>query len=183
MPTRVTSHSSSCLDHVYSNLPASDLTNHVILSDVSDHFSTLTKVSGIVKSNSKEPIYRRKSDLSASEWKEFNEELGNILNVKLSNQNEEHDANFMANCISNTYRYLLDKYMPLQKLSRKERRYFHKPWISKAIKISITTKNKLFRKWKRKNDTKSEAEYKSYRNILRNIKRKAYEQYYREKIC
>ena len=32
------------------------------------------------------------------------------------------------------------------------------------------------------NDTKSEAEYKSYRNVLRNIKRKAYEQYYREKI-
>ena len=88
----------------------------------------------------------------------------------------------MANCISNTYRYLLDKYMPLQKLSRKERRFFHKPWISKAIKNSIKTKNKLFRKWKRKNNTKSEAEYKSYRNILRNIKRKAYEQYYREKI-
>ena len=34
----------------------------------------------------------------------------------------------------------------------------------------------------KKNDTKSEAEYKSYRNILRNIKRKAYEQYYREKL-
>ena len=56
----------------------------------------LTKVSGIVKSSGKEPIYRRKSNLSASEWKEFNEELGTILNEKLSNQNEAHNATFIG---------------------------------------------------------------------------------------
>ena len=181
-PTRVTDRTSTCISHVYSNLPASDLDNHVVRSDVSDHYSTLTKISGIVKTNKKQDIYRRRSNLSPSEWNDFNEELGTILNEKLSTNSTDIDANFQANCISNTFKLLLDKYMPLKKLSRKERRYFYKPWITPAIKVSINTKNKLFKKSKRKKDPKYRNEYKVYRNILSRTKRRAFENYYRDKV-
>ena len=38
-PTRVTSDSSSCIDHIYSNLCSSRLFSNIIMNDVSDHFA------------------------------------------------------------------------------------------------------------------------------------------------
>ena len=71
--------------------------------------------------------------------------------------------------------------MPLQKLTRKERRFRNKPWISSAIKVSIR-KQKMFKLSKKKNDQKYTAEYKSYRNLLTRTKKAAYEDYYQKKI-
>ena len=181
-PTRVTDHSATCLDHVYSNLPACDLDNHIVLSDATDHYSTITKVKQAVKINKKEAIYRRKTNLTEQEWENFNNELGAILTEKIS-CSVDSDANYIATVISNTYQKLLDKYMPLKKLSRKERRYFYKPWITSAIKVSIRKKNKLFIKSKRNKDPVYAQEYKTYRNMLTRTKRNAYENYYRDKIA
>ena len=101
-PTRVTSDSATCIDHVYSNLLASDLYSHVLLSDVSDHFATLTKISGLGKSHEYDVIYRRKTNLSEQEWKKFNEELHATLSDKqLLTQNLS--ANFVAECITKSY--------------------------------------------------------------------------------
>ena len=56
-PAHISSNSASCIDHVYSNLPADCLDNHIVLSDVSDHFGIITKVSGSAKEHRNEPIY------------------------------------------------------------------------------------------------------------------------------
>ena len=48
-PTRVTSDTASCIDHALSNLDQSSFENHIILSEVSDHFGTLSKIGGISK--------------------------------------------------------------------------------------------------------------------------------------
>ena len=181
-PTRVTSKTATCIDHVYANLSATNIENHIILSDVSDHYATLTKVSGLVREHKHEIIYRRKSHLNENEWKNFNEELKSTLSVKLSRAGNISDPNEVAVTITKTYQILLDKYMPLKKLSRKQKRYFSKPWITPAIKVSIRKKNKLFKISKRKNDAKITAEYKRYRNLLTRTKSKAYENYYREKL-
>ena len=129
-PTRVTANGASCLDHVYSNLPTSDLNNYILLSDVSDHFATLTKAKGIKRPQKHESIYRRKSNLTEQQWAKFNEELNKTLNQKLNMTEDELDPNFVADCITNTYQVLLNKYMPLKKLSRKQKRYHNKPWIT-----------------------------------------------------
>ena len=43
-PTRVTTTTSSCIDHLYSNLSPDRLDSHIIKSDVTDHYTTLTKI-------------------------------------------------------------------------------------------------------------------------------------------
>ena len=48
-PTRVTSDTATCIDHVYSNLDTGSIENHIILADVSDHFGTLSKIEGITR--------------------------------------------------------------------------------------------------------------------------------------
>ena len=50
------------------------------------------------------------------------------------------DVNHYANQITGAYHHLIDKYMPLVKLSRNEKRFHHKPWISSALKVSIAKK-------------------------------------------
>ena len=154
VPTRVTLNSATCIDHVYANLPTDSIENFVLISDVSDHYATLTKVSGLVREHGHEVIYRRKSNLNEEEWKCFNTELKTILTEKLCNVQDNTDPNQVAIIITKTYQILLDKYMPLKKLSRKQKRYRNKPWITPAIKVSIRKKNKLYKLSKRKKKVK-----------------------------
>ena len=44
--TRVTKTSATCIDHVYSNQPADNIESSILLTDASDHFSTITELRG-----------------------------------------------------------------------------------------------------------------------------------------
>ena len=71
-PTRVASNSATCIDHIYSSMPQERIFSNIIMSDVSDHFSTLTKIYDFPKSNEITEVYTRKSDLNENEWNGFN---------------------------------------------------------------------------------------------------------------
>ena len=58
IPTRVASNSATCIDHIYTNMPQNNLISQVLMSDVSDHYSTLTKVSDFSKSGKNTDIFR-----------------------------------------------------------------------------------------------------------------------------
>ena len=83
-PTRVEKKTATCIDHVYSNLPPDRLSNRIVMSDASDHFSILTKIPDVDKPNEKNQIFYRKSRLSSYEWKQFNNELKSELQKKTS---------------------------------------------------------------------------------------------------
>ena len=70
-PTRVTSSTASCIDHVHSNLDTGSLENHVVLADVSDHFGTLTKIEGFTWKSEKQNCFYRKTNLSDQKWEQF----------------------------------------------------------------------------------------------------------------
>ena len=91
-PTRITSSSSTCIDHVYSNIKTELLDNHIILSDVSDHFGIITKLCGNTKWEREYPQSYRKTNLSEHEWGNFNRELKINLLDKFSE----------ISCIDNT---------------------------------------------------------------------------------
>ena len=94
LPTRVTCNSSTCIDHVYSNFDSDTLDNNVLVSDVSDHYSTLTKVAGLSrKSKNNSDVYVRKTKLSESEWDQFNSELFEMLNAKLPKTSANYNVN------------------------------------------------------------------------------------------
>ena len=52
-PTRITSHSATCIDHVYSNLSTDKLNNFIIEAELSDHFGTLTKIESLFNHSKK----------------------------------------------------------------------------------------------------------------------------------
>ena len=133
-PTRVTPNSVSCIDHVYSNLCSESIANFVILSDISDHYSVLSKVDYDINRRSYDPVYRRKTNLSENEWYHFNFELDYMLKTIPPNVKQLECPNELAEAIVKIYQKLMDKYMPLRKLSRKEKSFLDKPWISAEIK-------------------------------------------------
>ena len=50
--------------------------------------------------------------------------------------------------VTKAYNTVIDKFMPLTKLTKKQRRNFSKPWITPGLKASSDKKHELFEKWK-----------------------------------
>ena len=75
VPTRITLHSATCIDHVYSNISVEDIESLVLESDVSDHYSTLTKIKCVSTKHQLSDTYYRKTNLSDEQWALFNSEL------------------------------------------------------------------------------------------------------------
>ena len=176
-PTRVEKNTATCIDHVYSNLSPDRLSNRIVMSDVSDHFSILTKIPDADKPNERSKMFYRRSKLTSEKWEQFNLELKTILRQNID-RGKIVDPNSAADCIMSTYHSLIEKYMPIKSLSRKQKRFFNKPWITKGIKISIRTKNKMFKLSKDCPETPIIEKYKAYRNLLTRLKIRARNNYY-----
>ena len=183
LPTRILKNSSSCIDHIYSNLEQHHVETSIILSDVSDHFSTLTKITSIRNYYKKEKdIYKRKFKINETEKRNLLYDLGTFFNSQPI-QRLQGCPNVMANIITQVYQNIINKYFPLKKVSKKALKFITKPWFTKGIKTSIANKNILRFKLKNKYSEEAETFFKRYRNILTKLKYKAFNMYYTEKAA
>ena len=81
---------------------------------------------------------------------------------------------------------LLDKYMPIRKLSQKEFKRKFKPWISDAILSKIENKNKVFKEYMKCKDANRKnllnITYKQLKNeitsLIKSSKKVYYEKYF-----
>ena len=92
--------------------------------------------------------YIRKTNLTKTEWDAFNADL-NMLLTNNSNLHQSDSSSF-AQYISSCYHQMIEKHMPLrEKKNDLLPIRVDKPWITPAIKNSITTKYKLLDKFKK----------------------------------
>ena len=186
-PTRVCQKGSrwesSCVDHVYSNLDPDNVSTYVIESNISDHFSCLTKVRGLsMQKISKVNIFRRKQRLSDDEVVKLNSDLLCAFQGN-SAYRSQNSVNDIGSYIAKTYQNLRDKYMPEKKLSRKETSFFLKPWLNtKGIRTSIKTRNILLGKSKRLKTEEANQAYKKYDKILNKVKNRSYNNHISKEI-
>ena len=79
---------------------------------------------------------------------------------------------------------LVDKHMPLIKVSQKEFKKIYKTWLTNELLSKITNKNKLFKKFiKCKNEdrkTQLHEEYKVIKNEITFLTRQSKQTYYEE---
>ena len=88
-----------------------------------------------------------------------------------------NDANYSMQVFMTKMNELLDKYMPLRKLTQKEYKRRFKPWISDLILYKIEKKNKAFRKYM---NYKGNPQIKQQLNIEYRNKKHYYKQYFTE---
>ena len=153
----------SLLDHNYTNLPDTKITNHCIAYDISDHLPSLTFIKSLKYSKSK---YGKK--LIRDERKFNPEDFLTELNVELSKLTysfrEGMDINEMWNKFEDTFLSVLNLHAPMRYQTRSELKRNNKPWLTRAILKSIKCKQKLYHKILKNPSPTKWKRFKIYRN-------------------
>ena len=119
--------------------------------------------------------------LSPDEWIDFNSHLYSELKLNLPTASESYDVNSSAAKVTEAYQKVINEFMPLHKISRKQKKLPSKPWITMGLKISSDRKDILYNKAINTKSLEDWQFYKKYRNIFTSLKKLAYYLYCREK--
>ena len=167
---------SSCLDHIFTNLSSEKTDAYIITSNISDHFSTMLKLQNVRNAHiPKHDVFVRKKNLSREEINNLNDDLKMMLNeIDYSNSNPV----YLTNNLVHIYQSLSDKYMPLEKLSRKEKGFYYKPWITRGIRESMNTRDNLNKRKNIEKTQEAESYYKRYKNFVNRLQNESFNAHY-----
>ena len=157
LPIRITDHSKTLLDHIYVNDPKHSYKSGVLLCDLSNHMSTFVCIS------TKRPIVKNTKKFLIRDMKNFDlEEYLRTLNIELYAANLDsidsvHDA---FDKVEEVLQNIANKFDPLKKASRREKKISQKLWLTRQLLNIIKTKNKLFKQLHKKFDKDNFEKYK-----------------------
>ena len=180
-PTRITSHSKTLIDNIFSNYISHEIISGNITATISDHLPQFSFVPNIL---SNPPT--QKSNYYERDWSKFKQEnfildyfdkdWADVLQIDQQNVNLSLDS-FLNNINS-----ILDVHAPLKKVNKYKLKFKTKPWITPALQKSISIKNNLLKKFITAKDPQVKEryhkEYKDYRNMLSTIFKQSKANYY-----
>ena len=180
-PTRITSHSNTLIDNIFSNVIGPDIISGNLTATISDHlpqFAIIPNIFGNISGN-KYNIYER-------DWSKFDRE-NFILDyfsvdwedlLKIGKLNADNSTKIYLDAIN----MLLDTYAPLKRINKYKLKFKSKPWITLGLQKSISVKNKLFVNFINTKDPILKEEfhtnYKKYRNLLSTLMKRSKQAYF-----
>ena len=180
-PTRITSHSTTLIDNIFSNVIDPDIISGNLTATISDHLPQLAIIPNMFGniSGNKSKIYER-------DWSKF--DLENFILdyfsvdwevlLKIDEKNVDNSTKMYLDRIN----MLLDTYAPLKRINKYKLKFKSKPWITLGLQKSISAKNKLLKNFINKKDSVLKEEfhtkYKLYRNLLSTLMEKSKQAYY-----
>ena len=176
-PTRITSHSNTLIDNVFSNVIDPDIISGNLTATISDHlpqFAIIPNMFGNILGN-KSNIYER-------DWSKFDQE-NFILDyffvdwedlLKTDDLNADNSTKIYLGKIN----MLLDIYVPLKRINKHKLKFKSKPWITVGLQKSISVNNKLVTNLVNKKDPELKEEFctkckKKDRNLLSTLMKKS----------
>ena len=164
-PTRITSHSNTLIDNIFSNVIDPDIIFGNLTATISDHlpqFSTIPNMFGNISGN-KSNIYER-------DWSKFDQEnfILDYFSVDWENllKTDELNADNSTKMYLDKINILLDSYAPLKRINKYRMKFKSKPWITLGLQKSISVKNKLLKNLINKKDPVLKEEFHTnYENI------------------
>ena len=165
-PTRITDHSATLIDNIYFNSIEHQTISGNLLCDLTDLLPNFLIINRLASTSYKYPIYRR-------DYSNFNEEAL-LAEVQSINWDDvlpaEPDVNVLFESFHAKISEIINRHVPLKKLSKRESPLRAKPWITKGLRISIAIKNKLHKSYlKSKNSEYYISKFKYYRNKLKHL--------------
>ena len=136
--TRVTDHSSSLIDHIYTNTPEKVIKSGICLADISDHLPVFCTIAKTLPTSNEARYFR---DFTHFNHNAFLPDLSSIDFKTLLNADVDES---MSNILNNL-RTVTNRHAPVRKASRQKKKQLEKPWVSKDILASIKRKHKLFK--------------------------------------
>ena len=150
-PTRITSHSNTLIDNIFSNVIDPDIISGNLTATISDHllqFSIIPNMFGNIPGN-KSNIYERdwsKFDRESFIIDYFSVEWKDLLKI------DELNADKSTKKFLDKINMLLDTYAPLKRVKKYKLKFKSKPWITLGLQKSIFVKNKLLTNFINKKD-------------------------------
>lgn len=177
-PTRVTTHSKTLIDNIFTNSTEHLLFSGNLTTFISDHLVQVAFFRSKAKQTYQIPSVRRN-------FNKFNREEF-LLDFLETNWDEmvmrEHDANKTLDTLIDKLNKLTNKHAPIKPLSRTKMKSKHSPWITNGIVISLKKRDKLYKKFINCKHPLEKAnwhnQYKLYRNLLVSLCRTSKETYY-----
>ena len=179
-PTRITSTSSTTLDHIYSNHANKICYPGILIYDISDHLPIFCSF----KTTQIENYHQQEKTIL--DMKHFNTEgFCNDISYLMESQNYStkiSDPELAMSNFINDIRNMVIRHTPLKKLSRKEVKTRSKPWLTKGLLKSIKTKNRLFCQCYKQQKMHLVSKYKKYLHKLTRLKQIAKKNYYQNEL-
>ena len=133
--TRITDHSKTLIDHIYTNIPQKVLKSGICLVGISDHLPVFCTVAHKFPTTNESRFNR---DFSNFNKDSLLKEISEIDFASLIGD----DVNESMKAFAETLQQITDKHAPVRKLSNKMRTQLRKPWITSAILKSIKKRQK-----------------------------------------
>lgn len=164
-PSRITSHSATLIDNIFTNEFENNTVSGLLINDISDHLPVFTVYNTkYLRSQQEEKLrYRRvrteetinafKSDLLAQNWE-------NVYN--------ESDIDGAYEGFLEIFISLYDKNCPVKQYHKKLKDK-NQPWFTKGLQNACKKKNTLYRGFMKQRTKEAEDKYKKYKNKLTNI--------------
>ena len=173
-PTRVTDHSATIIDNIFTNNAESDTISGNILSQISDHFPQFLIMKNVT-------IDYRNVTLFQHDYSKFSEQAF----VNSFNKLSWDDINDVNLNINNKFDKFYEKvhhtvieHVPLKKVNKKQLKLRLKPWVNSHIQKLIKHREKLLRKLRKSHSAATDELYKKFRNRVVAENRKSKIQYY-----
>ena len=147
-PSRVSAHSSSPIDNIFSNITDTETISGNILTQITDHFPQflIVKHAGITYKN---------LSYFQHDFSHFNEEnlLNDFANLDISYLNDSaSDVNSKFNRLLSSLDELVKTHAPLRKLTKKDTKFRNKPWINGKIQKMMRIRDQILKKLKKNNN-------------------------------
>lgn len=130
-PSRITNHSATLIDNIFTNVLDIDITSGLMINDISDHLPIFAICDWMHTSIHKPVTKIFKRIRSENRLKDLEQEL---MKQNWNNVFTERDTNRAYEAFLDTLHSLYDKHCPVVKtLSKKNKNKEKRPWITKSL--------------------------------------------------
>jgi len=178
LPTRVTEHSKTLIDNIYSSVTEGEIFSGNLLHTISDHLPQFC----IVYSQTPHNNRSKAKTIFYQNWSKFNQEQF-ILDFLEINWNETFTQGETVNpdCCFDTFNFkmqeLVGRHLPTVRLTKRQLKTRRKPWITSAILKSMSKRDFYFRKFVKAKDESVKIHFhtlfKRYRNVIVKLSRRS----------
>ena len=178
-PTRITEHTSSLIDNIFSNCTNLAQRSHIIYDDVSDHLPTYL-ITDLSQPNNQPTQTINTRDFSAKNYDSYFRCLKETTWTGQSAQlATETDINNAYSSFSIKLTNIINKSFPYKDKSKNKSKNTNlKPWLTASLIKCCRKKSRLQKKYTLNPSTVNKAKYTSYRNQLKIILKKAEKEHY-----
>ena len=177
LPTRITSHTATLIDGIFTNHSENYLCSGLLLSDISDHLPIFCITRDRLSDSNEETymVFRDKNEANIAKFQ------SSLTNCNWYSLDGFYDPLKAYESFLNKYRDIYNSCFPLKRV-RKRKCNLSKPWLSKGLLKSIRRKNRLYKRYLNTPNDVNQASYKKYKNKLNHSLRIAKRIYYDKQL-